>query len=287
VPTRDRAVDQVLQLVEDRLGLGYRGAAPGWVRDRVLGVLQEQARRSSVALSEAAARLRTDPPALEEVIAALRVGETRFYRDRAHWEALARDVVPAFPAGVTLQALSAGCSTGEEAYTLAMLLTTARRRFHVLGVDRAAPAVAAAQAATYDADAARDLPSDWLARFFDAGARGLTVRSSVRDLVSFEQGDLVKRTPRGPFHLIFFKNVLLYLSAPAGEALAARLAGELDEHGLLFVASSEVARVRAAGLRPVRLAPGITAFRQARHAPGARAGGRAPWSEDEDEEKGD
>ena len=280
---RQRAVDQVLQLVEARLGLGNRGATPGWVRDRVLGVLQEQARRSCVALSEAAARLETDRPALEEVIAALRVGETRFYRDRAHWEVLARDVIPAFPAGVTLQVLSAGCSTGEEAYTLAMLLTTARRRFHVLGVDRAAPAIAAAQAATYDADAARDLPSDWLARFFDAGARGLTVRSSLRDLVSFEQGDLVKRTPRGPFHLIFFKNVLLYLAAPAGEALAARLAGELGDHGLLFVASSEVTRVRAAGLRPVRIAPGITAFRQARHAPRGVAGGRTSWSEDEEE----
>jgi chemotaxis protein methyltransferase CheR len=275
VPTDERAVDQVLQLVEDRLGLGYRGATPGWVRDRVLGVLQEQAKRSSVALAEAAIRLETDPPALEEVIAALRVGETRFYRDRAHWEALARDVLPAFPPGVTLQALSAGCSTGEEAYTLAMLLTSARRRFHVLGVERARAAITAAQAATYDAEAARDLPPEWIARFFDAGAGGLTVRPFVRDRVSFEQGDLVKRTPRGPFHLIFFKNVLLYLAAPAGEALAARLAGELDDHGLLFVASSEVARVRAAGLTPVRVAPGITAFR------GARIKGLA-WSEDEE-----
>lgn len=296
---QERAVDQVLKLVEDRLGLGYRGAAPGWVRDRVLTVLQDQAKRSSVGLAEAAILLETDARALEEVIAALRVGETRFYRDRPHWEALARDVLPAFPAGVKLQALSAGCSTGEEAYTLAMLFTSAHRRFHVLGVERAAAAIATAQAATYAAEAARDLPPDWVERFFEAGDRGLTVRPFVRHRVSFEQGDLVKRTPRGPFHLIFFKNVLLYLAAPAGEALAARLAGELDEHGLLFVASSEVPRVRAAGLSPVRVAPGITAFKRALGAPGARARAegtanadrrpatKTPWlSWSEDDEKG-
>jgi chemotaxis protein methyltransferase CheR len=282
---RERAVTRVLQLVEDRIGLGYRGAAPGWVRDRVLTVLEGQAKRSSVALFEAVARLETDPAALEEVIAALRVGETRFYRDRTHWETLARDVIPALPVGGTIQALSAGCSTGEEAYTLAMALAAAGRRFHVRGVDRAAAAIAAAQAATYDAETARDLPADWTARFFDAHARRLTVRSFLRERVSFEQGDLVKRPPRGPFHLIFFKNVLLYLGAPAGETLAVRLAGELDDHGLLFVASSEVPRLRAAGLHPVRVAPGITAFRQARGAVGAPVGGKTPWSQGE--EKGE
>ena len=271
---RERAVNQVLQLVEDRLGLGYRSSAPKWVRDRVLAVLEGQAKRSHVALFEAALRLRTDPPALEELIAALRVGETRFYRDRAQWAALGRDVIPSFPAGGTIEVLSAGCSTGEEAYTLAMLLTASRRRFHVLGVDRCAAAIAAAQAAVYDTEAARDLPSDWSARFCHVDGRVLTIRAPLREGVSFEHSDLVKRTPRGPFHVIFFKNVLLYLAAPAGEELAARLASELDERGLLFVAASEVLRLRAAGLCAVPVAPGVTAFRAAFHSRGPVVRGR-------------
>lgn len=285
MPMRQRAVTQVLQLVEDRIGFGYRGAAPGWVRDRVLAVLEGQAKRSNVALFEAAARLETDPRAFEEVVAALRVGETRFYRDRTHWEILARDVIPALPGGLPIQALSAGCSTGEEAYTLAMALAVAHRRFRVLGVDRDATAIAAAQAGIYDAETARDLPAEWSARFFDAEGRKLTVRSSLRERVAFEQADLVKRPPRGPFHLIFFKNVLLYLGAPAGETLAVRLARELDEDGLLFVASSEVPRLRAAGLHPVRVAPGITAFKQAQQGAGAPVGGKTPWSQGQ--EKGE
>ena len=71
----------------------------------------------------------------------------------------------------------------------------------------------------------------------------------------------MRRTPRGPFHLVFFKNVLLYLAAPAGEAVAARLAAELDPTGLVFASTSEVLRLRAAGLSPVRLTPAVTAFR--------------------------
>jgi chemotaxis protein methyltransferase CheR len=259
---RERAIDKALGIAEDRFGLGYGQNAPGWVRDRVLTVLEVQAHRLGKSLSEAVDELARDRAAIEELLTALRVGETRFYRDRSHWEALARDLIAAIPASTEITALSAGCSTGEEAYTLAMLLSFMKRRCRVVGVDRSGAAIAAARAGVYAADATRDVPSPWMTRFFEPVPGGLRVRSEIRSAVTFEECDLVLRVPRGPFHFVFFKNVLLYLAAPAGEAVAARLAAELDPRGLLFVSSSEVSRLRPLGLTPVRVAAGLTGFRR-------------------------
>jgi chemotaxis protein methyltransferase CheR len=86
----------------------------------------------------------------------------------------------------------------------------------------------------------------------------------VRNSVEFEVCDLVKRVPKGPFHFIFFKNVLLYLTEPAGEQVATRLASELEEGGILIAAASEVLRLNKMGLISHRMAPGVTALRRAK-----------------------
>lgn len=259
--TKGRAVERALALAEQRAGLGRGVGAPGWVRQRALGVLEGQAARTRIGLTEAADRLAHDKGALAELVDALRVGETRFYRDRAQWEALAERVLPAIASNVEIAALSAGCSTGEEAYTLAMIFANARRRFRVVGVDRSADALAAARLGEYETEATRELPSGWVARFFDAHAGGrLRVRRTLSSQVTFQECDLVQRTPRGPFHIVLFKNVLLYLAAPAGEDVVTRLSGELDPQGVLFTSASEVLRVRGTGLSAVRLG-GVTAFR--------------------------
>jgi chemotaxis protein methyltransferase CheR len=260
MPTRARAIDRAILLAERRTGVGRSSGAPGWLRDRVLTVLQAQAARAGVSLTEAADRLATDRGAIDELVTALRVGETRFYRDRGCWEAIVAQVLPALPPAIELRALSAGCSTGEEAYTLAMLLAASKRRFRVLGVDNSAEALEAARAGAYDAESVRDLPAAWAARFCEPTPEGVRVRPELARQVTFEQLDLVQRTPRGPFHLVLFKNVLLYLAAPAGEAVARRLASELDTSGMLFAASSEVPRLRQAGLTAVRIASGVTGF---------------------------
>jgi chemotaxis protein methyltransferase CheR len=257
---RVRAVDLALEAAERQLGVGRGLAAPGWVRDRVLAVLDGQAARLGVTVLAAAERLKEERSAVEEIVAALRVGETRFHRDPLHWEALASAVIPSLP-DAPIAALSAGCSTGEEAYTLGMVLASAGRRFSVLGVDRSREAVAAAREAVYAADAARHLPPAYVERFCEIDGGSLRMRKELRAVVTFEACDLVSTVPRGGFLLILFRNVLLYLASPAGETVARRLVAELDPRGLLFTAASEVPRLRAAGLAPVRVGPTVTAFR--------------------------
>ena len=154
---------------------------------------------------------------------------------------------------------------------MAMLLTRAKRRFHALGVDSSREAVAAARAALYHPDSARDLPPALLDRFCEKDGELLRVRAELAHKVEFSQVDLVRRTPRGPFDLILFKNVLLYLGAPAGEEVAVRLAAELSDGGLLFAASSEAARLRRAGLTAVRVGARVTAFARPGAEPRSRS----------------
>lgn len=260
-----RAVDLALAELQRRFGLGRSLAAPGWVRERVLAVLSAVAARHGVSPLAAAERLRDDREAIEEIVSALRVGETRFYRDPIIWEAIATSVLPRLPPDLPIAGLSAGCSTGEEAYTLAMVLASAGRRFSVLGVDRAAPAIEAAREAVYSAEAVDQLPPSFVQRYCEEKGGALHVGQQLRDVVSFEVCDLVHAVPSGGFQIIFFKNVLLYLAEPAGDAVARRLAAELGPGGLLFSAASEAPRLCGAGLTPIKVNAHVTAFR----APGA------------------
>jgi chemotaxis protein methyltransferase CheR len=264
---RERAVDLALERAQKLFGFGSSGATPGWVRDRVRSYLEQQAQQSGLSMNEVATHLLQDQSAVEQIVASLRVGETRFYRDAAQWEAIERQLDKLFPSDVELSVLSAGCSTGEEAYTLGMLLTAARRRFRVLGVDRSAEALAVAREATYGRDAATDIPPAWVERFCDEQGGRLRVGMLVRNSVEFEECDLVKRVPQGPFHVIVFKNVLLYLADPAGGEVARRLAAELEDEGFLLPAASEVLRVRSMGLTPFRMGPSVTAFRPSKRPP--------------------
>ncbi|HZF53793.1 MAG TPA: CheR family methyltransferase [Polyangiaceae bacterium] len=263
VTPTDQAVDRVLQFAQARFGLGCGPSSPTWVRPRVLALLQTRAARQGVPVEAIAEGLHKDAGAVAELELALRVGETRFYRDPGQWQAIEQHVLKTIPARVEIRVLCAGCSTGEEAYTAAMLLRHARRQFFVLGVDRSAAAIDVAKKGVYGPDAIRDLPAAYLSRFCEIDGGTLRVRRVVSELVHFRQMDLVKSIPEGgPFQLIFFKNVLLYLPEPTGERVARDLVDKLDEPGLLFPAASEVLRLRSAGLTPVRVTPQVTAFRR-------------------------
>jgi chemotaxis protein methyltransferase CheR len=256
------AVERALSAISVELGLGRGGArAPLWARERVSAVLADEARRRGLSPRALSELVVIDRPLQEALARALRVGETRFYRDPPLWEALSRLVLELAPEGGLISALSAGTSTGEEAYTLAMLIASLGRRPRVLGVDRAVDAVARGREGRYPLEAARDLPASLRRRYCSEQGGELVLGDEVRRATTLEPCDLVQRAPRGPFHLVLFRNVLLYLASPQGEAVAERLARELAPGGLLFTASSEVVRLRRAGLAAVRVEGGVVAFR--------------------------
>jgi chemotaxis methyl-accepting protein methylase len=259
---RRRAQAAVLELLERRHGIGQRGASlPAWVELRLDRALDALAPGEPLAAAEL---LRNDPVRLAEVADLLRVGETRFYRDPPQWDALRSVVIPELVARERVRALSVGCSSGEEAWTLAMLLDEARpgstASFRVVGSDRSVTALAAAREGIYGEDAVRKLPPELVARYLERTAAGARIGASLRTAVSFVVRDAMQGPPPGRYELLVCKNLFIYFGDEALARVVSGLLGALAEGGVLIVARSEIPRVRALGYRTRELTPGVFAF---------------------------
>lgn len=260
-----KLLSRTVELIERKNGVGARnGRAPGWLEARLSSYLPLLASRMGLALGELVALLEKDEARRDELSELVRVGETRFFRDPPQWLALRQQFLPELERAPRLRALSAGCSTGEEAWTLAMLLAEAARGrpFRVTGLDRSQAALAAAESASYSTESARDLPNELTARYLERATDGsLRVVAALRERVTFVARDLIDGTGPGEFDLVVCKNVLIYLAEPAGQRALASLENALDEDGVLMVARSEVPRVRSFGMHAEELASGVVVFR--------------------------
>jgi chemotaxis protein methyltransferase CheR len=265
---------QIVALLEERHGVGVRGdELPLWLEERLQNAVSALLRARRLDMKSLLQTLEREPELVVELANALRVGETRFYRDAAQWEAVRRVIVPGLwsrrPGQARLMALSAGCSTGEEAWTLAMLLcegapreSGSASRVRVVGVDRSDAALATARAGTYHAGGQEHLPRELGQRFLTPAVDGsLQVAPSLTPLVTFQNRDLTQGVPPGRYALIVCKNVLIYFGDEAQDRLVQELLRALSDDGLLLVARSEIPIVRSLGAYAHEIAPNITAFR--------------------------
>lgn len=184
----------------------------------------------------------------------LTVGETYFFRHRAQFEALARVVVPdrtRLPREPReLRALSAGCASGEEAYSLAIVIGDALPdpswTVSVRGIDMNPTAMQRARQARYTAWSMRETPEDVQGRWFRAEGNQLVLASSARAAVRFEQQNLADdetwRGTEGHYDVIFCRNVLMYFAPQAARAVVAQLERALAPGGYLFLGHAETLR---------------------------------------------
>ncbi len=191
--------------------------------------------------------LRTQPRELEELIAALTIGETYFFRHREQWDALRDTALPELmqhrQREKTLFAWSAGCANGAEVYSLAILL---RRDLDLrgwdvslLGTDLNANALEAARDGTY---------GDWSLRGTDPATRvgcflprgkQFQIRNEFKQGVTFAQHNLVQDTAPGFFDLILCRNVLMYFDRPRAAEVIERFYQALRPDGWLMVGHSD------------------------------------------------
>ncbi|MCA9644534.1 MAG: chemotaxis protein [Myxococcales bacterium] len=256
-------LERILARLERLHGIGLRGetALPGWQRARILRCLGRPEfahARDQGGYDAAAEALLANRELLTKLADELRVGETRFFRDPAQWRGL-EGWLTSWPAGRTLRALSAGCSTGEEAWSLAMSLRQANISAKVFGIDRSAAALEVARAGVYGADALLTLPEELRGRYVEPVDGGGRLGGNLA--VTFLQRDLMQGPPAGSWDLIVCKNVLIYFGDAAGAAVAKQLVSALSEVGVLLVALSEAPRLRALGLTEVPLSGSVSGFR--------------------------
>ncbi|HYE01417.1 MAG TPA: protein-glutamate O-methyltransferase CheR [Alphaproteobacteria bacterium] len=201
------------------------------------------------------ARLGDDPDGeeLNVLVNALTTNLTHFFREPHHFEHLGSVLVPAVrgaqaaAAKPRLRIWSAGCSTGEEPYSIAMTLQglmpdLGRWDARVLATDIDTAVLDAAAKGRYRADAADGIPDEWRRRFVEPGRGGapFAIAPAVRRLVTFKPLNLIEDWPmRGPFDAIFCRNVLIYFDRGDRIRTVDRFAGLLAEGGFLYLGHSE------------------------------------------------
>jgi chemotaxis protein methyltransferase CheR len=223
---------------------------------RVRGQVARRLRRrlADLALADLAAYrayLDAHPAEWAHLDGLCRVSISRFYRDRAVFDALAGDVLPALASAArargerTLRAWSAGCASGEEPYTLALLWSEAlRSRFpglalRIVATDADAHLLERARAACYPPSSLRELPEAWTERFAPRGALRCLDRA-LAESVELRLEDLRIDRPAGSFDLVLCRNVAFtYFDEPLQRAAAGRIADALVAGGALVLGLHE------------------------------------------------
>lgn len=209
----------------------------------------------------------------DAVIDAMTTHETLWFRDRYPFEVLTRRVLPErWLPGHHLRVWSAACSTGQEAYSLAITLDDYLQQhprlrgasYDVLGTDVSPAALAAATEAVYDAqNGVRGLSPSQLARYFERHRGGHALRPVWRQHVSFRRFNLLDDPAGlGRFDVIFLRNVLIYFEAEAQQRLLERIAACLAPGATLVLGTAETLTTRHTGLVPRRLDGGVIYQRQ-------------------------
>ncbi|MEX2292036.1 MAG: CheR family methyltransferase [Mycobacteriales bacterium] len=210
-------------------------------------------------------------PERQRLLDEVTIQETHFFRNPPQMQALRTHVLPellreADARGRRLRIWSAGCSTGEEPYTIAMMVrellsSTAGWDISILGTDLSQAAVAAARRATYGARAVRLATPEQLARFFvPAGDGRFTVGPEVRELVQLSASNLVlDAPPDAGLDLVLCRNVTIYFDRETTRALMTRLHTALRNGGYLLLGHSETLWQVSESFRLVALGSADTA----------------------------
>jgi len=195
--------------------------------------------------------LQQNPAEVEALFRDLLIGVTNFFRDPEAFEALEEKAIPLLfagkPAGAVIRVWSPGCSSGEEAYSLAILLQERLEamkksfKIQVFATDIDSRAIDTARAGVYPASIAADVAPERLARFFsqaqDAGV--YRIHKSIRDLLVFSEQDVIKDPPFSKIDLISCRNLLIYMSGELQKKLMPLFHYALNPGGFLFLGTSE------------------------------------------------
>ncbi len=197
----------------------------------------------------------TTGEAVQEVMNAISTNLTSFFRENQHFEFISRQLLPELikekEAGRNqrLRVWSAGCSSGEEPYTLAMVLHSGlgQRRgwdLRILATDIDTEMVAHGERGVYPADRLRTVPPPMLRTYFlrgDGKQQGYyRAKPVLRELIRFRKLNLMGSWPfKGGFDLIFCRNVMIYFDQPTQEFLVNRFYEMLAPRGHLFIGHSE------------------------------------------------
>jgi two-component system CheB/CheR fusion protein len=242
------AYEEVMQLLHAQTGRDFSQYKLGTIRRRIerrMAVHHLQSLQSYVGF------LRQTPSEVRGLYHDLPIGVTAFFRDTEAFEVLARDVLPGLltaknPSGV-LRVWAVGCSTGEEPYSIGMLVAEAMERLQhtckvqIFATDLNGRAIAVARAGIYPSGIEREVSPERLSRFFTQESVGGAYRvlKGLRDMMVFSEHDVIRDPPFSRLDLIVCRNLLIYFDGALQKRLIPLFHYALNPGGALFLGSSE------------------------------------------------
>jgi chemotaxis protein methyltransferase CheR len=198
------------------------------------------------------ARLRAegDGPLRRKVIDAMTTNETLFFRDQTPFEVLRQKLLPEILAKRSakreLRIWSAACSSGQEPYTIAMLLRESfpqltSWKIEILATDLSSTMLAKARQGLYGRlEVNRGLPTALLAKYFAPVGLDYQIRDELRAMITFREMNLAESWPGlGTFDIVFLRNVLIYFDVPTKKSILSRARQQLAPDGYLFLGAAE------------------------------------------------
>jgi chemotaxis protein methyltransferase CheR len=253
-PAAAEPADPLIDFVLEQAGLDPAAYRPSATRRRVLACIRALQASSH---AEAVALLRAHPQLVSVALEAILIGVSDFFRDRAVFDFLRTHVLPELTRpGRSLRIYSAGCSNGQELYSLAILLAemNSLAGCQLVGADCRAPAVAAAQAGLFTEASLPGLTPELRSRYFQRENAGWRITEELRRRTQWRVESIFAAKEPMSWDLILFRNVAIYLTAEKLEPVWTNLTAGLTPGGLLVTGRAE----RPPALLPlVRLAPCI------------------------------
>ena len=201
-------------------------------------------------LNALASRIRVSAALEQDVVEAMTTNESLFFRDGKPFEALRRTILPRLhaskPPGAPLRIWSAASSTGQEAYSIAMVVAELTavmpgRAVEIVGTDISREAVNRAKLGLYSQfEIQRGLPMQLLVKHFTKEGTQWALKAAIRDAVLFREWNLLSDLrPLGVFDIVFCRNVLIYFDAPIKRRVLDAIARQLSPGGTLFLGGAE------------------------------------------------
>jgi two-component system CheB/CheR fusion protein len=247
----DDPLREVLLLVSAQTNIDFRNY-------KVSTILRRISRRMAVAhvasLRDYSDYLRAHPEEITELVKAFLIQVTGFFRDPEAFDFLKQTVLPelidkAKGNGRIVRVWSAGCATGEEAYSMSLLIADAlgpslpEWSVKIFATDLAADAIEFARRGLYPETVLGDLPDDYRQRYFERVDHGYRISKMLRETVIFGEQDISRGVPFPRIDLVVCRNLLIYLKPELQETVLDLFAYSLHQsHGYLFLGKAETAR---------------------------------------------
>jgi two-component system CheB/CheR fusion protein len=245
-------LEQLLDFLKRNRGFDFTGYKRASLARRVAKRMQTA---NVSGFADYIAYLEVHPPEFVALFDAILISVTSFFRDEGTWEYLAQHVLPELASRKTksghLRVWSAGCASGQEVYTLTMLLAEQfgmdgfKDRVKVYGTDVDRHALAKARQGTYSPHDVRRVPEALLAKYFEPSNGHYTFREDLRRQLTFGHHDLISDAPIPRVDLLVCRNTLMYMTSETQAKILARFHVALNDGGILMLGRAETARQQA------------------------------------------